>query len=77
MAHFSRDVSSFFTTSQMIAWMQESCRTWTENMGTFLLDVIFKQRCGYMAAFVRGILLNLFKTYRLTCNTRRFFFKRF
>src|SRR5579872_2813011 len=36
--------------------MRESIRVWMEDVATFYLDVIFEQRPGYRASFLRGIL---------------------
>jgi tetraacyldisaccharide 4'-kinase len=36
--------------------MRESFRDWAENIETFYLDVIFGQRPGYRATFLRGML---------------------
>jgi tetraacyldisaccharide 4'-kinase len=54
--------------------MRETIRAWTENVETFLLDVIFEQRHGYMASLVRGILYCLSKIFQVAVKTRRFLY---
>jgi tetraacyldisaccharide 4'-kinase len=54
--------------------MRESIRYWTESIETFLLDVIFEQRRGSMAALVRGILYTLSKIFEVAVKTRRFLY---
>src|SRR4051795_6685261 len=54
--------------------MRETLRAWTESIETFLLDVIFEQRHGYMASLVRGILYCLSKVFQVAVKTRRFLY---
>ncbi len=54
--------------------MRETIRAWTESVETFLLDVIFEQRHGYMASLVRGILYCLSKIFQVAVKTRRFLY---
>jgi tetraacyldisaccharide 4'-kinase len=54
--------------------MRETIRAWLENGETFLLDVIFEQRRGYMASLVRGILYCLSKIFQVAVKTRRFLY---
>ncbi|EEF57991.1 tetraacyldisaccharide 4'-kinase [Pedosphaera parvula] len=54
--------------------MRESIRAWTESIETFLLDVIFEQRRGYVAGLVRAILYSLSKIFQVAVKTRRFLY---
>jgi tetraacyldisaccharide 4'-kinase len=51
--------------------MRQSLRTWTENLETFLLEVILEQRRGFKAALVRGILYAFSKVFHVAVKTRR------
>lgn len=51
--------------------MSESLRRWTEGAETFFLEVIFEQRRGRLASFVRAALHGLSYGYRLAIKTRR------
>ena len=51
--------------------MRQSLRTWTENLETFLLEVILEQRRGLKAALVRGVLYAFSKVFQVAVKTRR------
>jgi tetraacyldisaccharide 4'-kinase len=51
--------------------MRQSLRTWTENLETFLLEVILEQRRGPRAALVRGVLYACSKVFQIIVKTRR------
>jgi tetraacyldisaccharide 4'-kinase len=51
--------------------MRQSLRTWTENLETFLLEVILEQRRGFKAALVRGVLYAFSKVFQVAVKTRR------
>src|ERR1700733_1604627 len=52
--------------------MRESFRVWTENLGTFYLEVINEQRRGYRAAFLRSILYLLSRVFEVIVKVHRF-----
>jgi tetraacyldisaccharide 4'-kinase len=52
--------------------MRESIRVWTENVGTFYLEVIFEQRRGYRAAFLRSLLYFLSRLFGMGVKFHRF-----
>jgi tetraacyldisaccharide 4'-kinase len=52
--------------------MRESILAWTENLQTFYLEVIFEQRRGYRAAFVRSILYVLSLLFEVGVKIHRF-----
>ena len=51
--------------------MRENMRAWTESLETFVLEVIFEQRRGKRAAFMRGGLFALSKLFALAVKARR------
>jgi tetraacyldisaccharide 4'-kinase len=51
--------------------MLQSLRTWTENVETFLLEVILEQRRGPKAALVRGLLYACSKLFQVGVKIRR------
>jgi tetraacyldisaccharide 4'-kinase len=51
--------------------MRQSLRTWTENLETFLLEVILEQRRDLKATLVRGILYAFSKVFQVAVITRR------
>ncbi len=54
--------------------MRERLRTWTENVETFLLEVILEERRGKRAAIVRGLLLALSRVFQVAIKVRRFLY---
>ncbi len=54
--------------------MRETIREWTENLETFVLEVIFEQRRGKRAATIRFILYLLSKAFQVAVKTRRFLY---
>ena len=54
--------------------MREKFRVWTEDFGTFLLEVVLEKRGGARAAIVRAILLVLSKFFQVAIKTRRFLY---
>jgi tetraacyldisaccharide 4'-kinase len=54
--------------------MREKFRVWTENLETFLLEVILEGRPGARAAIVRGILFTLSKAFQVIIKLRRFLY---
>ncbi len=54
--------------------MRESFRAWTENLETFLLEVILEQRRGARAATVRAILFGMSGVFRVAIKIRRFLY---
>jgi len=54
--------------------MREKFRVWTENLETFLLEVILEGRPGARAAIVRGILFALSKAFQVIIKLRRFLY---
>jgi tetraacyldisaccharide 4'-kinase len=51
--------------------MRQSLRTWTENVETFVLEVILEQRRGPKAALVRGVLYAFSKLFQVGVKARR------
>ena len=49
-------------------------RAWTEATETFVLEVIFEQRAGKLAALVRSILFGLSKVFQVAVKARRFLY---
>src|SRR5687768_1526544 len=54
--------------------MREQIRTWTEAVETFVLEVIFEERKGHRAAFVRGLLFLLSQLFIIGVKMRRFLY---
>jgi tetraacyldisaccharide 4'-kinase len=54
--------------------MRETIRAWTENLETFVLEVIFEQRRGKRAALARGGLFFLSKLFEVGVKTRQFLY---
>ena len=55
--------------------MRETFRDWAENVETFYLDVIFGQRPGYRASFLRGVLYIFSKLFLIIAvKLRRFLY---
>ena len=54
--------------------MLQSFRTWTENLETFLLEVILEERPGTRATLVRGILYGMSKGFQVGVKARRFLY---
>ncbi|MGH7969340.1 MAG: tetraacyldisaccharide 4'-kinase, partial [Limisphaerales bacterium] len=54
--------------------MRETFRVWAENVETFILEVIFEQRRGPRASFVRSGLFGLSKIFELAVKFRRFLY---
>lgn len=54
--------------------MREQLRAWTETAETFVLEVIFNERRGKLAAFVRGVLFALSKVFSGIIKLRRFLY---
>jgi tetraacyldisaccharide 4'-kinase len=54
--------------------MSESIRAWTENLETFVLEVIFEQRRGKRAALARSALFLLSKVFQVAVKTRLFLY---
>lgn len=54
--------------------MRQSFRTWTENLETFLLEVILEERPGTRATLVRGMLYGFSKVFQVAVKTRRFLY---
>ncbi len=54
--------------------MRESWRAWTEELETFVLEVIFEQRRGKRAAVVRSLLFAFSKLFEVAVRTRRFLY---
>jgi tetraacyldisaccharide 4'-kinase len=52
--------------------MRDRIRAWTEQMETFVLEVIFEQRRDKWAAVVRGLLLSLSRAFGCAVKLRRF-----
>lgn len=55
--------------------MRDSLRAWTENLETFLLEVIFEKRHGTRASLVRGLLYGCSKVFQAAINLRQFLYK--
>ncbi|MBM3841321.1 MAG: tetraacyldisaccharide 4'-kinase [Verrucomicrobia bacterium] len=54
--------------------MREQFRAWTENLETFVLEVIFEQRRGKRAAIVRFTLFLLSKLFQVAVKLRHFLY---
>lgn len=54
--------------------MRENIRAWTENLETFLLEVILEERRGTRAAMVRTALFLCSKVFQVAIKTRRFLY---
>jgi tetraacyldisaccharide 4'-kinase len=54
--------------------MRETFRVWTENLETFVLDVIFEQRRDKRAAVTRSILFAFSKIFQMAVKTRHFLY---
>ena len=54
--------------------MRETLRVWTENLETFVLEVILEERPGKRAAIVRFLLALLSKVFALAVKVRRFLY---
>src|SRR5258706_15923509 len=54
--------------------MRERLCVWTENLETFLLEVIFEERRGPRAALVRSLLYGCSKLFQVAIKTRRFLY---
>src|SRR5213593_1648316 len=54
--------------------MRELWRVWTENVETFVLEVIFGERRGWSAALVRGSLYTCSKVFQVAVKVRRFLY---
>ena len=54
--------------------MRERLRAWTENLETFLLEVIFEERRGTREALVRALLYACSKVFQAAIKTRRFLY---
>ncbi|HWW02487.1 MAG TPA: tetraacyldisaccharide 4'-kinase [Candidatus Acidoferrum sp.] len=54
--------------------MLQSFRTWTENLETFVLEVILEERPGTRATLVRGMLYGLSKGFQVVVKARRFLY---
>ena len=55
--------------------MTETLRAWTEAAETFVLEVIFDQRRGKLAAVVRSALFFLSVLFQIGVKIRRFLYK--
>src|SRR6266496_4005805 len=54
--------------------MRERFRAWTEAIETFVLEVIFEQRPGQVAAIVRAALFAMSKVFQVAVKSRRFLY---
>ena len=54
--------------------MRESFRAWTEELETFVLEVIFEQRRGKRAAIARSTLFLLSKVFEIAVKLRQFLY---
>lgn len=54
--------------------MREAIRAWTENLETFVLEVIFEQRRGKRAGIARGVLFLLSKCFQVAVKMRHFLY---
>jgi tetraacyldisaccharide 4'-kinase len=54
--------------------MRETFRAWTENLETFLLEVILEERRGTRASLVRGLLYGCSKIFQVAIKLRRFLY---
>src|SRR5215472_13352847 len=54
--------------------MREKIRAWTENLETFLLEVILEERKGTRESLVRALLYGCSKLFQIGVKTRRFLY---
>src|SRR6266480_4490562 len=54
--------------------MREKFRVWTENLETFLLEVILEERRGTREEFVRGFAYGCSKLFQIAIKARRFLY---
>ncbi len=54
--------------------MRETFRAWTENLETFLLEVILEERGGTRATLVRAVLYGCSKIFQVAIKIRRFLY---
>jgi tetraacyldisaccharide 4'-kinase len=54
--------------------MRERLRAWTENVETFLLEVILEERRGMRAGLVRGLSYACSRLFQVAIKTRRFLY---
>ena len=54
--------------------MREAVRAWTENLETFVLEVIFEERRGKRASLARGTLFLLSKIFQVLVKARQFLY---
>jgi tetraacyldisaccharide 4'-kinase len=54
--------------------MREQLRVWTENLETFLLEVILEERPGKRAAIIRTVLFGCSKLFEAAIRARRFLY---
>src|SRR6059036_2531190 len=54
--------------------MREKFRVWTENLETFLLEVILEERRGTKDDFVRGVAYGCSKVFQVVIKARRFLY---
>src|SRR5687768_9693016 len=54
--------------------MRETLRAWTENLETFLLEVILEERRGTRASLVRALLYGCSKIFQVAIKIRRFLY---
>jgi tetraacyldisaccharide 4'-kinase len=54
--------------------MRERFRVWSENLETFVLEVIFEQRRDWQAALTRALLYVLSKLFQVAIKLRRFLY---
>src|ERR1041384_5366515 len=54
--------------------MRETLRVWTENVETFVLEVILSERRGKRATLLRGALFLLSRIFAVAVKTRRFLY---
>src|SRR5438034_7044805 len=54
--------------------MRERFRAWTEAVETFVLEVIFEQRRGHLAALLRAVLFALSKMLQVAVKSRHFLY---
>src|SRR6185369_6318963 len=54
--------------------MREKFRVWTENLETFLLEVILEERPGARATLVRALCYVFSKIFQVAIKTRRFLY---
>src|SRR2546425_7563540 len=54
--------------------MREKFRVWTENLETFLLEVILEERRGTRESLVRALLFGCSKIFQVAIKIRRFLY---